>query len=370
VLSALAALSLLAAPPPFTRTLALFIRHERVGTVALTFDGARFGYRSQTTVRRGGDFTVERFGAETNGLGVGTNSLGIPLQGPIPSTLALWMFSDGDVNRCLAAEDERTGAFGQVCASRTGHRLVGTLLGERFFATLGADQGPVALELPDQFTRFDAVTESATAAAPLRPRDLFAGTWPAGALASLKRARAATVHGQGPGCQIDEVLDAAAPKADDALTATSPDAWTARARGLGLKTRGRWATARALAAFVSQGIASVGTSPANETARGVWRARRGSCLGQAKLFAALAKALGVPTRVVLGALVEDGAVAAHAWDEVQVGGHWYGVDPSRGQAPAGTSHVPFAREGDADPLRAGRCLLALPAMRWTVQVRR
>jgi hypothetical protein len=360
----LLALALAVNPPTFDRTLALSIRGERVGVVHLRFDGAKFRYESVTEVRRGTETSTLRFGATTDALGRGRTDDGRALSGPMPSSLALWLFAEGDRDRCIEVEDERDGSAGKVCAARIGTALEGTLLGERFSAVLDAQGGPISLELPAQQTRFEQVAGSF--ALP-EPRDLFSRSHPAGVLGVLEGAAFAKVSGLGDGCDIEVNLARETPAHDEPLGSPMAGGWQRDARDLRLGTRTRWATAVALAKFVDQGIASVPASPADEDARGVWRARRGSCVGQARVFAALGNAIGLPTRVVFGALIEDGRIAAHAWAEVEVGGKWFGVDPSRALAPVGPEHLPFARENDPDPLRAGRCVLALPSMHWTVE---
>lgn len=356
----------LAALPALDVSLALSLRGERVGAVRVRWDGSRYRYESLTVVRRGSELSTQRFEATTDANGKGRTSDGRALEGPLPSTLALWMFRDGDANRCIPVEDERDGHPGQVCATRQGRTLSGTLLGEPFTALLDGDNGPTALDLPGQKAHF----VRADGELPLpAPRDLFGGSKLVQALKNLEGTDRARVRGSSSTCSVDAVLERASPGADEPLAPVVAGRWTRIAGDLRLGTRTRWSTAVALAKFVDQAIASVPASPADERADEVWSARKGSCVGQARLFASLAQALGLPTRVVYGALVEDAKVAPHAWDEVQLGAHWYGVDPSRGAAPLGPEHIPLAREGDPDPLRAGRCLLALPAMKWDVEAR-
>lgn len=345
----------LAALPSFDVQLSMSLRGERVGAVHLRSDGARFRYESTTVVRRGSELSTEHFSKVTK------------LGGALPSTLALWLFHDG-VSTCFDVVDEREGKRGKVCGRREGRTLSGTLLGEPFTALLDGDGGPDTLELPNQGAHFERVAGEL----PLPvPRDLFRGSTVVDALKNLEASDRVRVRASSSECRVDEVLERAAPKIDEPLSATrvASHDWATRAAELELGTRTRWATAVALAKFVDQAIASVPASSADEQAQDVWAARRGSCLGQARVFEALASSSGVPARVVYGALVEDGRVAPHAWDEVEVGGRWYGVDPSRGAAPVGPEHIPLAREGDPDPLRAGRCLLALPSMSWDAEAR-
>ena len=66
--------------------------------------------------------------------------------------------------------------------------------------------------------------------------------------------------------------------------------------------------------------------------------REGDCNEHAVLLAALARAAGLPTRVVAGVVYLDGAFLYHAWCEVWLG-RWVPVDPTFGQVPADATHL-------------------------------
>ncbi|MBI2962554.1 MAG: transglutaminase domain-containing protein [Deltaproteobacteria bacterium] len=78
--------------------------------------------------------------------------------------------------------------------------------------------------------------------------------------------------------------------------------------------------------------------------------RRGDCNEHAVLYAALARAAGLPARIASGAVYmpgEGGAAGAfyyHAWNEVWLG-EWVAVDPTFGQFPADATHVKLAEGG-------------------------
>jgi hypothetical protein len=76
----------------------------------------------------------------------------------------------------------------------------------------------------------------------------------------------------------------------------------------------------------------------------VLKTKRGDCNEHATLFAALARAAGIPTKIAFGIVYLDGKFYYHAWDEVFVG-RWVAVDPTFGQFPADASHIRFL-EGD------------------------
>jgi transglutaminase-like putative cysteine protease len=76
----------------------------------------------------------------------------------------------------------------------------------------------------------------------------------------------------------------------------------------------------------------------------VLETRKGDCNEHSTLFAALARAAGIPTKIVLGVVFLEEKFYYHAWDEVFVGS-WIAVDPTLGQVPADASHIKFI-EGD------------------------
>jgi len=65
------------------------------------------------------------------------------------------------------------------------------------------------------------------------------------------------------------------------------------------------------------------------------------CQGHAYLFAALARASGIPTRVANGLVYsgELGGFAYHAWNESLIDGQWIAVDPMFGQVEADATHL-------------------------------
>ncbi len=65
----------------------------------------------------------------------------------------------------------------------------------------------------------------------------------------------------------------------------------------------------------------------------------GDCNEHSVLFAALARAAGVPTRITVGLVYQSGAYYYHAWDAVYAHGQWFFVDPVMGEFPAGIGHI-------------------------------
>jgi transglutaminase-like putative cysteine protease len=76
----------------------------------------------------------------------------------------------------------------------------------------------------------------------------------------------------------------------------------------------------------------------------VLRARSGDCNEHAQLFVALARAAGIPARVVAGLAFIAGKFYYHAWPEVFLA-DWVAVDPTFGQFPADAAHLRFVIGG-------------------------
>ncbi len=82
----------------------------------------------------------------------------------------------------------------------------------------------------------------------------------------------------------------------------------------------------------------------------VLRTRVGDCNEHTTLYVAMARALGLPARIVVGLVYLRGAFYYHAWPEVFVEGPpgrglWLAVDPTLDQFPADATHVRLARGG-------------------------
>lgn len=78
----------------------------------------------------------------------------------------------------------------------------------------------------------------------------------------------------------------------------------------------------------------------------VLETKKGDCNEHAVLFAALARAAGIPTKVSAGIVYQDGSFYYHAWNEVYLG-RWFSLDSLLNQFPVDATHVKFV-EGDLD----------------------
>jgi len=76
----------------------------------------------------------------------------------------------------------------------------------------------------------------------------------------------------------------------------------------------------------------------------VLRTRRGDAPGHAQLFTALARSVGIPTRIATGLVLVDGKSHFHVWPEIRLR-DWVAVDPTFGQFPADAAHLRFVSGG-------------------------
>ena len=104
------------------------------------------------------------------------------------------------------------------------------------------------------------------------------------------------------------------------------------------------AMARLLTAWVAREIK--GTVTDSQSPLETLKNRSGNCQSHARLYAALARAAGIPTRFVSGLVYAAGqGFLYHSWAESYLGG-WIPVDPTFGEFPANPTHIKFV-EGDA-----------------------
>ena len=101
----------------------------------------------------------------------------------------------------------------------------------------------------------------------------------------------------------------------------------------------------AIGSFVHDFITEKSYAGNFDLASRVATTRRGDCTEHAVLTAALARAAGLPARVVLGVVIVEGAGGSaaygHAWTEIHAGPGWHLVDSTRPGAAADVSHVRY-----------------------------
>jgi transglutaminase-like putative cysteine protease len=86
------------------------------------------------------------------------------------------------------------------------------------------------------------------------------------------------------------------------------------------------------------------------SAREVLRTKVGDCNEHTALYVAMARSIGLPSRIAVGLVFIHGAFYYHAWPEVYIAegpsrGLWLPVDPTLNQFPADATHLRLARGG-------------------------
>jgi transglutaminase-like putative cysteine protease len=112
---------------------------------------------------------------------------------------------------------------------------------------------------------------------------------------------------------------------------------------------GRRVQAERLTRFVN-GLLEKKPTVSIPSAREVLRTRVGDCNEHTALFVAMARAIGIPSRIAVGLVFVRGAFYYHAWPEVYIEesrgrGLWLPVDPTLNQFPADATHLRLARGG-------------------------
>ena len=103
--------------------------------------------------------------------------------------------------------------------------------------------------------------------------------------------------------------------------------------------------ARLLMEWVAKEIK--GTVTDNQSPVETLKSRSGNCQTHARLYAALARGAGIPTRFVSGLVYAPGqGFLFHSWAESYLNGIWVPVDPTFGELPANVTHIKF-EEGDS-----------------------
>ncbi len=85
----------------------------------------------------------------------------------------------------------------------------------------------------------------------------------------------------------------------------------------------------------------------------------GDCNEHASLFAALARAATIPTKIAAGVVYHRGAFYYHAWNEVCISGRWITLDATTNQFPADLSHLRFVEGELQEQIRIGSLLNVL-----------
>ena len=134
-------------------------------------------------------------------------------------------------------------------------------------------------------------------------------------------------------------VNAAYLKPADKIEADAPEI-VARAKELAAGKKDAGEVARALAAWTADWLKD--TVQDGGGALLSLKERSGNCQTHARLYTALARAAGIPTRFVSGLVYQEGkGFLYHSWAESLVGTVWVAVDPTYNQLPADPTHLKF-----------------------------
>src|SRR5688572_2667105 len=122
------------------------------------------------------------------------------------------------------------------------------------------------------------------------------------------------------------------------------------AREVTANVQGDFEKARRLQNWVSQNLEfdlGIALAPASEVVRN----RRGTCVAYAVLLAALERAAGLPSRVVMGFAYANGIWGGHAWTEAYVDNRWIALDAALySPGPADAARLRFGASAGDDQL--------------------
>jgi transglutaminase-like putative cysteine protease len=122
------------------------------------------------------------------------------------------------------------------------------------------------------------------------------------------------------------------------------------AREVTANVQGDFEKARRLQNWVSQNL-EFDLGIALASASEVVRNRRGTCVAYAVLLAALERAAGLPSRVVMGFAYANGIWGGHAWTEAYLDNRWIALDSALfSPGPADAARVRFGASAGDDQL--------------------
>lgn len=121
-----------------------------------------------------------------------------------------------------------------------------------------------------------------------------------------------------------------------------------------------WSKAVSIERRVSELITDRGYGTAFASAAEVIDTRSGDCSEHALLAAAMARAVGIPSRLATGLVHFQDCFAYHMWMEVKIGAEWFALDPTQGNGSVDATHI---RLGGSS-LSGGRIgSLSIPVLR-------
>src|SRR6185369_4849050 len=111
-----------------------------------------------------------------------------------------------------------------------------------------------------------------------------------------------------------------------------------QAKALAVGTKSQEELAKVLASWTADWLND--TIDDGGSAATSFKSKRGNCQTHARLYIALARAAGIPSRFVSGlGYMEGKGFLYHSWAESFIGNRWVSVDPTYDQLPADPTHI-------------------------------
>lgn len=112
----------------------------------------------------------------------------------------------------------------------------------------------------------------------------------------------------------------------------------AQAKILAAGVKGQEELAKALASWTAEWLKDSIDDGGSAVAG--FKSKSGNCQTHARLYTALARAAGIPTRFISGLVhLEGKGFLYHSWAESFIGDRWVSVDPTYNQLPADPTHI-------------------------------
>ncbi len=146
------------------------------------------------------------------------------------------------------------------------------------------------------------------------------------------------------------------------LQVSDPLIQAAAAEAVGDDALGSWPSTRRIERYVFDTMETAGFGSAFASASEVLQHRTGDCSEYAVLAAAMARAVGIPSRVVSGLVHVDGRFAYHMWIEIWAEDGWYALDPTIGDGSVDATHIKLADSSLAGGVIGGLSLAIMRAM--------
>ncbi|WP_158633694.1 transglutaminase-like domain-containing protein [Tautonia sociabilis] len=255
---------------------------------------------------------------------------------PLPGMKATyWADADGQIFK------SRTEAFGGIVTYRT-TKQGATAPGGGAFDIVQASIVPVSRRLSNPAASRSAIYRVSLSGDD-RPEDIF----PADSRQSIRRGADGSillqVRTSGPqdGPAGRDSVEPEYLAANPMINSEDPQVVSLTRRAIAQAGPDPWSRAVAITHWVADNLREKNFETAFATAKDVARDLSGDCSEHAVLTAAMCRAAGIPSRVVIGLLYAEqlGGFGFHMWNEVYVNNRWVAVDAALNQTDVDATHL-------------------------------